>query len=293
MATDNFVAAGLLGVSRTDLEAWAGHIKMKIKKGISDLDLAEAIYNYCMTCDLPTWDSLLVEIHPWVNSMTEELKKIAAESNVESTVESTVESSEEKAPVLTPAEALAGCKTKKAIVDMAATLGSTLKITMSWSMKVMREKVMEDLAAACAAQATSEEVTEKKTEAPGRVPADTTSPDPTPGQVAKAKAEAEAKAAAAKKKGGTRKVEDGEPCSRNSTAWLIWDTIRKSKAKGGISVKDIKERYLATFEAQTEIKSSNPAGRVSPVMGWLKREKIIVPGTSDGCYICNPEWPGK
>lgn len=284
MAKDNYVQAGLMGAKREDLEKYAKHVGVKFTKKTDDLTLAQKTHEVCMTCDDEMWNSLPEGGHEWANALQEKLNEIAAAAPEEAATDD--KEAEETGAAPTAEEILDGCKTKKAVVEAAKELGCGLKIVMSWKLADMKAKVLESLAASDGLEAEAEKPTP-----PARTAANAKAPEPSPAQVERAKATARTTATEAKKKGGARKIEEGEPCSRNTTAWLIWDVIRK--AKKPLKVAEIKERYLKAFEAADEVKSSNPEGRLAPVLGWLKRDGICIPGKEKGTYEPNPEWNGR
>ena len=68
---------------------------------------------------------------------------------------------------------------------------------------------------------------------------------------------------------------------------MIWDVLKK--AKKALTIKEIRERFMEDYNKQTEVKSSNPEGRVNSIMAGLKRDGIAIPGPEAGTYILAPE----
>ena len=277
MATrDEYVKVGLMGATREALEGWAKIAGIKFNKNTSDIALAEAVNEYGQSCDETTeWPALGVECNNWCNAIQSAINALPPE---EAAAPVTTSETVEEEP--TPEEIINACKTKKAVVEKAKELGSTLKIVMTWKLADMKEKVLASLIPA-----------EEPAAAPSRTPADPNAPEPSAAAVGRAKATARTTADAAKKKKGSQPKVDGEPFRQGTTAWLIWDTFRQ--AKKALSLAELKEAYLKAFNEQKEITSSNPEGRIPAVMSHMKRDEMILPGKVDGTWIFNPNYKAE
>lgn len=280
-----YAAVGMQDATRETVEGFAKEMGIEFNSDTPDLELTMKTHQNIGTLADNDWELLTTECKEWDVAMTNAIKVEAAKPTPKRTPKKKPaptappeESSKEEVPV---ADQVNACRTKKALVELAEKLGSTLKIVMSWKLKDMKEKLIEDLANACAAPDTAGD------EGPTRVKADANAPEPSAAEVKKAQADAKARADAAKANKVSRKMEEGEPYCRNTTAWMIWDVLRR--AKKALTAKEVRDRFMEAYDAQTEVTSTNPAGRVNVILGGMKRQGIAIHDKAAGTYELAPE----
>ena len=259
MNDPRYEAIGTQGADRGTLEGFAKQLNVAHGADIDDISLAESIHTTIGGLKNDEWDLLTNELKKWDVAMTNAWKEQPEPAAP----------AKEKEAEPTPEEVLAACRTKKEIIAAAEKLGSTLKIVKTWKVDDMKANILAHL----------KEKAAPEEPAPSRV---TAGADPSADQVRTAKAGAANKAAAARAASAPSPKVEGEPYRRKTTSWMIWNII--VKAKKPLSAKEIKERFLAEFNKQTEIKSTNPEGRVTSTISHLKRTNVIKAGATAGTY---------
>jgi hypothetical protein len=276
-----------LAATKEDLVGFAKSLGVKVAKNADEVAIAAELHESIAKLPTAEWEQMEEEVQNWDIATCTAVKEIVEAEEKEAKKPkpkrqpapketlATAGTKPPEAPEMTDEEIIQACKNKKQIVEAAEKLGCDFDIKMSWKVADMKKKVIAALAAKNA-----------PADPPKRVAADPNATEPSAKDLAAAKAAA--KSTAKEKKTKKRKNVEGEPFARNTTAWLIWNTVRI--AKKALTRKEIQERYLAAFEAQSEVKSSNPAGRMNPVMNHMRSNKMIIAGPTEGTYVINPDW---
>jgi hypothetical protein len=280
-----------LAANTETLQAFAGEISVEVGE-LTDLELASSIITTIDGLDDDSWDAMTMALKEWSNTINE--KKIAiAEEEKKAEIAAKAQKTKKAnaaaggAPT-TPAaikKAINDCKNKAdiaaAVGDIARALGMEAppKITKGWTVQKQKEAAIAGLKKPTAKKT-------PKTPAPEKTVKRTTAA--TPAQV-KAQKEVARTTAQTKKAGsGSGGKVDGEPFRRNTSAWMVWDVFNKSKAKGGVAMDTVTDKFDAAMEAAGKT-STNPKGRVAKVTRHMIAEGICEKLETGNVKLVRPE----
>ena len=275
-----------LGITTEELAAFAAELEVALIEGQTDLELASEIIGAIDGLEDGPWDAMTMALKEWSNTINNSKIAVAEEEKKAAISAKTQKTKTDNAAAAgfptTPAaikKAINDCKNKAdiaaAVVGIAKALGmdAAPSIAKSWTVAKQKEAAIAGLQKPKAAKTPNPSKPSKPAATtPAATPGPARTKSPTTTQVKTAKAGAATKAADAAKKGGA--IVEGEPFRRNTTAWMIWDVFNKSKAKGGVVMDTVVEKFNAALKASDQ-SSTNPGGRVKRVIAELKKMGLL------------------
>jgi hypothetical protein len=267
--------------------AFAGEISVEVGE-LTDLELASSIITAIDGLDDGAWEAMTMALKEWSNTINEKKIAIAEEEKKAEIAAKAQKTKKENADAAaggfptTPAaiaKAINACKNKAEIaaanIGIAKALGmdAPVKITKGW-------KVADQKAAAIKG------LKKPKTPKPQKTVTRTTAA--TPAQVKTQKEVARTTAATKKAGSGTGGKVEGEPFRRNTSAHMIWSVFNGSKAKGGVSMDTVSEKFEAAMTAAGKT-STNPKGRVTKVTRHMIAEGICEKLETGNVKLVRPE----
>jgi hypothetical protein len=270
------------------LTEFASQANFAVEEDITEQELVEQLHLHIIHVDLEIWNKKLsIECKNWANAVTRAIKEVPEEVATKTpktpkpkTTVATAKTKKSEPEEKDNAEIIAACKTKKAVIDAAKDLGCTLKISMSWKLADMKAKVIENLNEQV--DPSDEEVAPVAQVAVERIEADASAPDPSKNAVKTAKAAAKATAEQKKASKGKRTKVEGEPFSRGTTSWMVWNAFNRTKKKS-LTMKEATSMFMTEFE-KSGLKSANPTGRVKRTIAHMVNGIKIMKRNEDGSY---------